>query len=217
MIGVAALVKLRGDRRIARRHHPPVHLLIAAVALGCARAGGASWDELRLGAGSVRRGLRYGGPLGVAVAAVAAGGARRDHFRDHGAAAHAEVPGSVTFEALVRIPLNTGVYEEVLFRSTFSALARTIWSPPVATAISCGLFGLWHLPDVLASSERSPSTSPVAAVVGTAAAGLALEALAAATDSVVAPMIVHSAANAGGLLGATYGLDGWSSHAPAPT
>jgi membrane protease YdiL (CAAX protease family) len=95
--------------------------------------------------------------------------------------------------ALVRIPLGTVVLEEVAFRSVLPAML-----PPL---VACGLFGLWHvLPTARALEVNGLRRAPVlilAAVVVTFAVGVALEELRTATGGILAPALVHVAANSG--------------------
>jgi membrane protease YdiL (CAAX protease family) len=103
------------------------------------------------------------------------------------------------FRALVRIPLGTVVLEEVAFRGVLPALMS-----PVAAS---GLFGLWHvLPTARALRVNGVARSPwiiAAAVSVTAVAGHVLWGLRVATGSLLAPALVHAAAN-GGAVVATY-------------
>lgn len=107
-------------------------------------------------------------------------------------------PGATAWRALVRIPLGTVVLEEVAFRGVLPALS----SPVVASA----LFGLWHVVPTartLAVNGVAPSPGMVAAaVVVTAAAGLVLCGLRAATGGLLAPAALHAAANGSSVVAA---------------
>jgi len=102
------------------------------------------------------------------------------------------------WRALVRIPLGTVVLEEVAFRGVLPALVS-----PVGAA---GLFGLWHVLPTLRTLDvnglRRPAWVVGGAVVGTAAVGLVFSGLVAATGSLLAPAMVHVAANSGATVAA---------------
>lgn len=102
------------------------------------------------------------------------------------------------WRALVRIPMGTVVLEEVAFRGVLPAV-----STPLTAA---ALFGLWHvLPTARALDVNGRRRSPVAlaaAVAVTAAAGMVLESLRMATGGLLAPALVHTAANSGATVAA---------------
>lgn len=102
------------------------------------------------------------------------------------------------WRAMVRIPLGTVVLEEVAFRGVLPAL--------VSPAGAAALFGLWHvLPTIrtLDLNGLSPSAVAVgAAVAATAVVGLGLSALTVTTGGLLAPAVVHAAANGGATVAA---------------
>lgn len=106
------------------------------------------------------------------------------------------------WRALVRIPLGTVVLEEVAFRGVLPSLM-----PAVGAAV---LFGLWHIVptartlDVngMARSWRARVVAVGGAVVVTTVVGLVLWALRLATGSLLAPALVHAAANSGATVAA---------------
>ncbi len=64
-------------------------------------------------------------------------------FQDDGVAADSDIDR--WFVPLVRIPLGTAVFEEILFRSVFFAFVvrlRDVRTGIIATSI---VFGLWHI------------------------------------------------------------------------
>lgn len=116
------------------------------------------------------------------------------------------------WRALVRIPLGTVVLEEVAFRGVLPVLLS-----PVAAA---GLFGLWHILPAARTLETNGARArwPVSmAVVAAAGVGLVLWELRLATGGLVAPALVHVAANSGATVAAYLVMPppgrGW---APAP-
>ena len=102
------------------------------------------------------------------------------------------------WRALVRIPLGTVVLEEVAFRGVLPTLV----SPLAAAA----LFGLWHiLPTAKALDLNGLARSPVGiggAVAATTVVGLVLWQLREATGGLLAPALVHAAANGGAVVAA---------------
>ncbi|WP_277371742.1 CPBP family intramembrane glutamic endopeptidase [Rhodococcus rhodochrous] len=177
------------------------------VALAAAtRAAGVSATELGWrGAG---KGLRWGTASAVLPVAaytvmlavppvrrrMAAGARRADH----------------TEWVFVHIPFGTVLAEELMFRSVLYALARRAprrWHPSrdsrrchpsraprrwhrVLTSVA---FGLWHVVPARHAGDSVPGT-----VVLTALSGVVFDELRRRTGSVVAPMLLHLAINAGG-------------------
>ncbi len=97
------------------------------------------------------------------------------------------------WRAAVRIPLGTVVLEEVAFRGVLPTLMPAV--------VAAALFGLWHIVPTL----RTLDANGVArswwvvggAVIVTTLVGLVLWALRVATGSLLAPALVHVAANSG--------------------
>ena len=106
------------------------------------------------------------------------------------------------WRALVRIPLGTVVLEEVAFRGVLPKLLS-----PLA---SCALFGLWHvLPAARTLEVNGLPRSPAAllgAVAVTGLVGAALWQLRQATGGLLAPALVHVAANSGATVAAYWVL-----------
>ncbi len=106
------------------------------------------------------------------------------------------------WRAVVRIPLGTVVLEEVAFRGALPALV----GPPLA----CVLFGLWHVVptarmldlNAVALSGRARAVAVGGAVLFTTLVGLVFWQLRLATGSVLAPALVHLAANSGATVAA---------------
>jgi membrane protease YdiL (CAAX protease family) len=103
------------------------------------------------------------------------------------------------WRALVRIPLGTVVLEEVAFRG----ILPTVLSPVAAAA----LFGLWHVVPTFRTLEingvaRVRRAIVAGAVVATALVGMALWELQVRTGGLLAPALVHTAANSGATVAA---------------
>jgi membrane protease YdiL (CAAX protease family) len=181
----------------------------AAVLLGLARLAGLSWQELGLGPGTWRRGMKWAGVIiGIAAVVLAAGAAlplTRDAFRD--SRYHLDL-GQALLTAFVLIPIGTVLLEEVAFRGVLWGLLRRIGGTAVATGVSSALFGLWHiLPslglatdnEAIGSAVGQGRSAQVIAVLGTvlftAASGVVFCELRRRSGSLLAPAALHWAVN----------------------
>jgi uncharacterized protein len=181
----------------------------AAVLLGVARLAGLSWQELGLGPGTWRRGMKWAGAIIGIVAVVLAAGAAlpltRDAFRD--SRYHLDL-GQALLTAFVLIPIGTVLLEEVAFRGVLWGLLRRIGGTAVATGVSSALFGLWHiLPslglatdnEAIGSAVGHGRSAQVIAVLGTvaftAASGVVFCELRRRSGSLLAPAGLHWAVN----------------------
>lgn len=181
-----------------------------------ARWSGLSWAELGLARGSLLRGAAYGAVAAGAMAVVYAVGiwlpATRGAFRD---TRYRIGPGAAVVLSLVTIPLATVLFEEVAFRGVLWAELRAHLDDTRATAVSAVLFGLWHVLPALDLTRTStavrgsggPSGARVlvtvaGTVVFTTAAGVLFAELRRRSDSLVAPAVLHWAANGLGVLAA---------------
>ena len=181
----------------------------AAVLLGLARLAGLSWQELGLGPGTWRRGMKWAGAIIGIVAVVLAAGAAlpatRDAFRD--SRYHLDL-GQALLTAFVLIPIGTVLLEEVAFRGVLWGLLRRIGGTAMATGVSSALFGLWHiLPslglatdnEAIGSAVGQGRSAQVIAVLGTvaftAASGVVFCELRRRSGSLLAPAGLHWAVN----------------------
>ena len=185
-------------------------LLKIADLLGISRTElGASREDLRRG---VPRGLLLGSLAVLAVGIAVAWPTTRVVFND------ARVVGigfgAALFEALVRIPIGTALFEETLFRGVLLAWLARRTSQTRAIIVSSVLFGLWHaLPTWMLTSlyqDGAIRDSGVVESIGAIAAGVVLTAMVGAwlawlrlrTNSLATPIIVHAAANSSAYLAA---------------
>jgi membrane protease YdiL (CAAX protease family) len=168
------------------------------------RIGGASAHDLGLDPATFGRGLRVGGIAAAAtilvIAAAAAVPAARPLFEDERAADAAL--GAVLFQALIRIPLGTALYEEFAFRGVLYGLSRRLMGVRGAVALTAVLFGFWHvLPafSAASSNDAAGNVAEWAVVVGiiafTAVAGLVFIWVRERADSLLAPILFHAAIN----------------------
>ncbi|MDQ4130096.1 MAG: CPBP family intramembrane metalloprotease [Actinomycetota bacterium] len=200
-------------RPLPRWTYVPVNLAVAAILVGAARLQGETWQELGLGLSGLAAGIGWGlGPSVVVVAGMV--GARwlaralpalRVLLRDRRAADLSTA--RLAYDTLVRIPLGTAFCEEVLFRGVLLAAMLDVGSLAQAVVASSALFGLWHIGPTLralrendAAARRTPVV--LAAVVGTAVGGVGFALLRVGSGSLAAPVLVHWAINASGLLAA---------------
>jgi len=212
-LGVLAVIVSANTahRVLAPRRRIGSNLAAAGTAVGLARRGGVEWAAMGL---APRRALWSGLAWGAvasatavaAVAALAASPPTRRWFADDRVG---RLDRSATvFELGVRIPLETALGEELMFRGALlgTGLRRR---PPVAAAIvSSAAFGVWHVLPTLDGLERSSPAShggdrPSAragavagAVAATTGAGLVLAWLRLRSGSIVAPTLAHAALNA---------------------
>lgn len=216
---IAAWLLVGGHHLLVHRAAPPqahaaLNVGTAALALALSRRAGLRAADLGLERRTVLPGLRLGALVGGGVAAAVAVGARSAAadgvLADDRAAGHSR--GQAARQVLVRIPFATALTEELVHRGALLGLLRRRLAPRVAAAASSLAFGTAHvLPafDAVASSAAGRNAAQrrggtPAAVAGTVAtttlAGLGFAWLRERSGSVVAPVIVHAAANATGFV-----------------
>ena len=109
----------------------------------------------------------------------------------------------LTYHVLLRIPLGTVAWEEAAFRGVLQATLRRVLAEPAATAVASAIFGIWHIRPTaeglaanrLATTRGARISAVTATVAGTAAAGALLSYLRSRSGSLVAPVLLHLAAN----------------------
>jgi CAAX protease family protein len=196
--------------RIRRRARLPANLGAAVALAGFARMSGVSPSELGLSRANVGRGTRIGlvaaAPLAAASAGAVAVSRTRRLVTDERITGTS--PAEAVFETLVRIPLETALAEEVIFRGVLLALGLRSRSRGWAIVTSSVLFGLWHVVPRLGAPERGANgppgraTASTAAVVATTAiAGAGFAWLRLRADSVLAPTLAHAALNVAAFAG----------------
>ena len=117
---------------------------------------------------------------------------------------------AVAYQAVVRIPIGTVLWEEAAFRGVLQAALRRILPETAAIAATSAVFGVWHIRPTLQAlrvnglaSNRGQATARVAAgVAATAAGGALLSWLRARSGSLTAPVLLHLATNSGGQVAA---------------
>jgi uncharacterized protein len=191
--------------RIRRRARLPANLGAAMALAGLARVSGVRPSELGLSRADVGRGTRIGLVAAVPVAAASAVAVATPRTRrlltDEKITGTS--PTEAVFETLVRIPLETALAEEVIFRGVLLALGLRSRSRGWAVVTSSMLFGLWHVVPTAGALARDARDRPDARVAASTAAVVATTALAGAgfawlrlrARSVVAPSLAHAALN----------------------
>ncbi|MGR7027055.1 CPBP family intramembrane glutamic endopeptidase [Geodermatophilus sp. URMC 62] len=191
-------------------------VVAAGVLLAAARRVGLTWEELGLGRRRLAAGGRWGGAGAALVAAGYAVAVAAPALRP--LLADARIAGldgaEVAVRVLVRIPLGTVLWEEVAFRGVLQAAAGRVLPRPAATAVSCVLFGVWHVRptlDGLAANDLAggPLATGAAVLVTclwTVAAGLLLTWLRLRSGSLLAPALLHLASNSLGVVAAATAL-----------
>jgi membrane protease YdiL (CAAX protease family) len=183
------------------------NLVVSGLLVGVGRAAGLRWDEMGLGPGDVRRGLRIGAQVSAAAAALAVfalGNTRtRAFFSDERATVASGA--AIWRRALLRFPLGTALFEEVAFRGVLPALMRQTHRPGPAEALSAAFFGLWHLiPTGRALSGNRlglgmPTARRGVVIIGgsavAAASALALGWTRRITGSILAAWLIHAGFN----------------------
>lgn len=220
VVVVAALVGLNTANHVLHWDSMWLGPVGAVVLLAFARWSGLTWHQLGLARHTHGRGLRWGGAVIGVVGLIYLVGVlvptTRTAFLDvryHLPAAHA------LFTAFVMIPVGTVLLEEVAFRSVlWGMLSRhtRMWQTLLASSV---LFGLWHIFPATASASNQAigaavgglgALGPILVVAGTIAftalGGFVAGELRRRTGSLLAPVGMHWATNA---LGVIFGVVAW--------
>jgi membrane protease YdiL (CAAX protease family) len=125
---------------------------------------------------------------------------------------------AIAYQALVRIPVGTVLWEEAAFRGVLQAALRRVMPGAAAVAVTSGVFGIWHIrPTVqalrvngLAGNRNQAAARVLAGVAVTTAGGAFLSWLRERSGTLAAPVLLHLAINTGGLVAA------WAAMGAAP-
>ena len=167
-VAVAVVIVVLGllnvvDIRVARASLIVGPVVVAGLT-GIARLAGLSWQDLGLGPGTWRPGLKWAaveiGIVGLVLAAAAALPLTRQAFRD---TRYRLDLGNTLLTSLVLIPIGTVLVEELAFRGVLWGLLRRVRGTVVATVVSSLLFGLWH---ILPSMRLAADSQAIGSAVG---------------------------------------------------
>ena len=211
IVAIASYANVIANLVLDDAWHIPFNLGILAVALLIARRAGTTWTSMGLRQDRLKRGALVGGAvigviaIGVAIA-VAIPATRELFLQDR---LVDESVGWLLFQALVRIPLATALYEEVLFRGiVFGMLVRRN-SPLVAALWTSLLFGFWHILPTFVTDPLDVETGIIGialtafgAVAGTMAAGIGFLWVRLFANSTLAAVLAHIGTNSVSMLGA---------------
>ena len=200
------------------RMHLVTGPLAAVLLLLVARMAGLTWPELGLGWQTMLRGVEGGVIAAAAVAIVYAVALAipftRGAFRD---TRYRVGSRAALYTALVAIPLGTVLFEEVAFRGVLWGLLLRDFGAPTATAVSAGLFGVWHVLPALgivrthsavkghaapAADRRRVAVTVLATIAFTTLAGIVFAELRRRSGSLITPIGLHWATNGLGVLAA---------------
>src|SRR5215469_14587011 len=195
-----------------RRRYTLLNVCATGAAVAVAATSGLTATDLGLGRDELGPGLRLGSAAAAATASgwalIAAVPATRPVLKDDRIAG---LSGrEVAYQALVRIPLGTVLWEETAFRGVLQAALGRAMPAGAAIAVANGVFGLWHIgPTAAALRINGLAGGPgrmlagvSAGVAATAAGGVLLSWLRVRSGSLAAPMLLHIATNCGGALAA---------------
>ncbi|MFN2556193.1 MAG: CPBP family intramembrane glutamic endopeptidase [Nitriliruptorales bacterium] len=201
-------------RPLPRWTYVPLNLAVTGLLVAGARLTGHTWQALGFDWDGLFAGLGWGVVAAVIVAAGVAGGSwlativppLRALLTDRRAADLS--PARLAYDTLLRIPLGTAACEEALFRGLLFAALLDVGSVTRAVVVSSALFGLWHVgPTLRALRENDTALATgrralvvIGAVLSTAVGGVVFALLRLASGSLAAPVLVHWAINASGLL-----------------
>ena len=216
VIAVAALYNVAENRWVTGALAVPLGLAATAVVLLIAWSAGLSRDQLGLAREGAGQGLALGSKVSALIVAGIVVGVAVPWLHPL-----LEIDGIAEASALeqlyrplVRIPLGTVLFEEVLFRGVLLGLFLRRTSPFGAAMASSVLFGCWHVLPAASSIDESTFLAPVTdsapglvavvagVVIVTGLAGLVFCWLRFRGNSVIAPGIVHATTNSLAYVGA---------------
>jgi uncharacterized protein len=212
VLGVALVWNIVGNLAVPDEWYVPANLLGAAIVVAIGRGNGLTSAELGLSRRDLARGMLFGlgaaALVGAALAVALAVPTIRVLLEDGTVAA--DPTWMRWFRPLVRIPLGTVLFEELLFRAVLYGFLLRRHGHSVATAVTAALFGLWHIVPAWESAVDAGlgvTGVVVTTVAVTTAGGVLFAALRQWCGSVVAPMVAHTATNSLAYVAAIFALD----------
>ncbi|MDL9938815.1 CPBP family intramembrane metalloprotease [Gordonia sp. ABSL1-1] len=202
-------------------HHGPQMVELLAVPVTAvllvviARVAGLSWRSMGLSREEVRAGVPYAVGAVVVVAVVVTVAVALPPTRNFFLSSRYDDAGEAVLAALIWIPLQTVLPEELIFRGVLQGTLGEILRPWPTLICGALLFGCWHvvtslgltagnagLRDILGDGVFGQVAGVLGAVIATGFAGLVLGWLRWRTTSLLAPIALHWSMNAIGAVGA---------------
>ena len=190
-----------------------VGLCLIAILAVVAGLAGLRPDDLGLARSTWAIGLRYGLGAAALVATAYLAALAITPLRASVAEVGAPTWSAAMVSAMLLIPLGTVIHEEFAFRGLLFGVLRWRSAQRVAVLGSPAVLGLWHIVPALAAG---PTNATMADAVGegfggtvlrlagtvlvTGLGGIVLSELRARSGSLLAPILLHWAVNAGGVL-----------------
>ena len=206
---LAAYNNVLGVHPWHNRRYVRVNLCATGTALVAAALSGLTAADLGLGRGRWlpgRTGYRLAAAVGAGWLLIAVVPATRPLLGDERIAS---LGGrAVAYQALIRIPVGTALWEEIAFRGVLQAALRRVLPKTTAIAVTSCLFGVWHIRPTLqalranglAGTRGRAVTGVTAGVAATTAGGVLFSWLRERSGSLTAPILLHVATNSGGLV-----------------
>ncbi|MDX6396356.1 MAG: protease family protein [Streptosporangiaceae bacterium] len=208
---LAAYNNVFGAHPSHSRWYVPVNAGATGVALSAAAASGLTATDIGVGRATWLPG-RLGSQLAATVAAawllIVVVPATHPLLKDKRIGA---LDGrAIAYQAVVRIPIGTVLWEETAFRGVLQAGLRRVMPEGAAITVAGGVFGIWHIrPTIqalrvngLADGRRQAIAGALAGVAVTTASGVFLSWLRERSGRLAAPALLHLATNCGGLVAA---------------
>ena len=200
-----------GRHKWHNRWYVPLNACATGAVLAAAAASGLTDADIGIGPGSWRlgrAGMRWVGAAATGWLLIAAVPATRPVLADKRSAG---LDGrGVAYQAAIRIPIGTVLWEEVAFRGVLQASLRRVMPAPAAIATTSGVFGLWHVRPTWQAlrtndliGDRWHAVAGVAGGVAVMAAGGALLSwLRERSGGLAAPIALHLVTNSGAAVAA---------------
>jgi len=190
-----------------------VGLFLIVVLAAAARLAGLRLDDLGLARSRLSDGLRWGCGAAALVAVGYASALAITPLRNSVAEVGAPTWSAALVSAVILIPLGTVIHEEFAFRGLLFGVLRRRSGRRVAVLGSSAVFGFWHVvPALAAGPTNAAMTDAVGEGLGgtvlrlagtvliTGLGGIVLCELRVRSGSLIAPILLHWAVNAGGVL-----------------
>lgn len=215
IVALASYANVITNEVLDEAWHIPFNLGVLGVGLLIARRAGTTWTTMGLRRDRARRGVMVGlavlGLIAAGIAIAVAVPSIRELFEDDRVIDNSVA--WVLYQALIRIPLGTAFYEEVLFRGIVFGMLMRRNSPLMAALWTSVLFGFWHVLPTLDTLQTNPAgdlftgavglvTALAGAVAGTMFAGLGFLFVRLYANSTWASVLAHIGTNSIALLAA---------------